>query len=335
MRKIFTIFAAALFTLLPFYETEALGSRARAMGGAFIGLADDENAIFMNPAGLSQLDKTLYHVDFLLNSRNEYINDSFAYASQIWEGGSRKKFSIEEYLENEFQFSTARKRTSRYNFAISYNRDFKSKGFIRKIMNDRQSNAALGQMVAADTEMDTINLAFATRFPMAKALFEKNQIYGGLNLKYQRTSRDLATLGVHNNKEVLNLALSTLIKTPHNFTVGATVDAIISEKLKGFSNTRGSSTNISIGGSYKLDKSSVVAIDLTNVLNADRAPDSQFRVGFERELIQDELALRLGSWDGTFTMGFGVKLFENMKIDYGFFNGDVLKEHYISAALPF
>ena len=86
-----------------FQDTEALGSRVRAMGGAFIGLANDENAIFSNPAGLSQLSGNHYHLDVLLNSRNEFTNDSFAYASQIYEGQSRKRFSIEEYLENEFQ----------------------------------------------------------------------------------------------------------------------------------------------------------------------------------------------------------------------------------------
>ena len=45
--------------------------------------------------------------------------------------------------------------------------------------------------------------------------------------------------------------------------------------------------------------------------------------------------MRLGSWDGTFTMGFGIKLYDDVKVDYAFFNGDVLKEHYISAAMPF
>jgi long-chain fatty acid transport protein len=37
------------------YEWGGLGSRAQAMGGAFIGLADDWTAIYWNPAGLSQL----------------------------------------------------------------------------------------------------------------------------------------------------------------------------------------------------------------------------------------------------------------------------------------
>lgn len=313
----------------------ALGARARAMGGAFIGLADDENAIFINPAGLSQLDKTHYHVDVLLNNRSDFTNDSFAYATQIWEATPRKRFSLEEYLENEFQFNTSPKRTSRYNFAISVNRDMKSKDFIRRIMNDTQGNSHLGQLVAADTEQTSVNLGFATRFPMIPSLFQQNKVYGGVHLKYLEASRRLDSLQMSNRKEVLNVGFSTLVETPNNMRFGAVLDAAISEKLQGWSGTSGSSANLNIGGSLRLDKASELTMDLTNVLNATRAPTPQFKVGFERELIRDELALRLGSWDGTFTLGFGMKLFEQMKIDYAYFNGDVLKEHYLSAALPF
>ena len=316
-------------------SVDALGARARAMGGAFIGLADDENAVFTNPSGLSQLSKSHYHVDVLLNNRRDFSNDSFAFASQIWEGSSKKRFSIEEYLENEFQFHTQPKRRSRYNYAISINRDMKSKDFISRIMNDNRAGSQLGQTVAADTEQTTVNLAFATRFPMVPSLFEKNQVFGGVNLKYLETSRSLASLNSGNRKEVLNVGISTLIQTPHNFSLGFVLDSVISEKLQGVSGTRGSSANLSAGGSLRLDKASQLSLDFTNLLNAPRATTPQVRVGFERELIQDELALRLGSWDGTFTLGFGTKLFEEMKIDYGFFNGDILKEHYLSAALPF
>lgn len=313
----------------------ALGSRVRGMGGAFIGLANDENAVFSNTAGLSQLSGNHYHLDVLLNSRSQFTNDSFAYASQIFEGESRKRFSIEEYLENEFQFTTNKQRVSRYNFAVSVNRDYKSKGFVRKIMLDKQSNAQLGQQVAADIYTDTINLGFATRFPVASSLFQKNQVFGGVNLKYIRTKRELTTLMNGNNKDVLNFGVSALVKTPHNFNFGLTLDSIISEKLTGDMSSSDSTTNLALGMSYQLDKSSIMVADVTNILNSSRAVSPQLKIGFERQLIQDELFMRLGSWDGTFTMGFGIKLFDDVNVDYAFFNGDVLKEHYISAAMPF
>jgi len=40
------------------------GARARAMGGAFVGLADDTTAIFANPAGLTQMLSTTLVADF-------------------------------------------------------------------------------------------------------------------------------------------------------------------------------------------------------------------------------------------------------------------------------
>ncbi|MCO4783691.1 MAG: hypothetical protein KC646_15295 [Candidatus Cloacimonetes bacterium] len=321
--------------LLVSQNSFALGSRTRAMGGAFIGLADDENAIFTNPAGLSQLNGSHYHLDVLLNSRNEYTNDSFVYSSQIYEKEGTKRFSIEDYLENEFQFEKVTKKKSRFNYAISVNRDEKSADFVRKIKNDTQSNVQLNQTVSAPIETMTYNLGFATKFPMAPALFQKNQVYGGVSLKYQTVKREIASLKQSNYKDVLNVSFSALIKTPHNFSFGIVADALISDKVNGGTGTQSSSSNLSIGGSYRVDKGSVVNIDVTNVLNADRAVNPQLKLGFERELIKDELALRLGSWDGTFTMGFGMKLYEAMKVDYAFFNGDVLKEHYISTSLPF
>jgi hypothetical protein len=332
MKRLILFLAISLFG---YGQYHALGSRVRAMGGAFIGLADDENAIFSNPAGLSQLNDSRYHVDVLMNARSQFTNDSFAYSSQMYERVEKKRFSIEEYLENEFQFNKVTKRESRYNFGVSLTRDYKSKDFVKQIQNDTQSNSQLGQTVAAPIETTSFNLAFATKFPMAKNLFQKNEVYGGAVLKYIQTSRDLSSIGQSASKDVLNIGFSALVKTPHNMSFGAVLDAIISEKVNGDDDTKGSSTNLSIGGAYQLDKSSRVAVDFTNVLNAARAPSPQLKLGFERELIKDELALRLGSWDGTFTMGFGLKLFEQMKVDYAYFNGDVLKEHYISTCLPF
>ena len=39
-----------------------LGSRALAMGGAFVGLADDFSAIFWNPAGIAQFDQQYFGI---------------------------------------------------------------------------------------------------------------------------------------------------------------------------------------------------------------------------------------------------------------------------------
>jgi hypothetical protein len=53
-----------------------IGAKARGMGGAFVGLADDPSAIYWNPAGLSQLDcpqVMFVHDRWAQDIRYEYI----------------------------------------------------------------------------------------------------------------------------------------------------------------------------------------------------------------------------------------------------------------------
>ncbi len=54
-----------------------LGGRALAMGGAFVGLADDVTAIFWNPAGLASLD----HPELCYMHRSVFQDVSFEYAA--------------------------------------------------------------------------------------------------------------------------------------------------------------------------------------------------------------------------------------------------------------
>ena len=61
------------------YEWGGLGSRAAAMGGAFIGLADDWTASYWNPGGLAQLEGNGVGIDLL--SPNVTIRGSNSFAN--------------------------------------------------------------------------------------------------------------------------------------------------------------------------------------------------------------------------------------------------------------
>lgn len=54
----------AAFVYAGAYEWGGMGSRAKSMGGAFIGLADDWSAVYWNPAGLTQLEKQEFGFEF-------------------------------------------------------------------------------------------------------------------------------------------------------------------------------------------------------------------------------------------------------------------------------
>lgn len=65
-----------------------VGARPLAMGGAFIGLADDVNATYWNPAGLAQLpqsEATLMHTTTNRDTVN--YQDYLAYASKLQQNG--------------------------------------------------------------------------------------------------------------------------------------------------------------------------------------------------------------------------------------------------------
>lgn len=61
------------------FYLNSLGSRASAMGGAFVGLADDLSAVFWNPAGIAQFDKRYFgFYGGHLIPQGSYKRDSYA-----------------------------------------------------------------------------------------------------------------------------------------------------------------------------------------------------------------------------------------------------------------
>jgi len=66
-------------TTAPFLRM-GIGARAEGMGGAFVALSDDVNAVYWNPAGLSQLEKreiNLTYIQWFEGIKNHFVG--FAY----------------------------------------------------------------------------------------------------------------------------------------------------------------------------------------------------------------------------------------------------------------
>ena len=79
-----TLFGAALCLVLVSglmangLNLSGVGAKSAAMGGAFIGLANDPSAVFWNPAGLTQITKpTLYVYETDLMPSGTYVNSSY------------------------------------------------------------------------------------------------------------------------------------------------------------------------------------------------------------------------------------------------------------------
>jgi hypothetical protein len=72
MKKLVILLSAILILANLAFAQENMGARPISMGGAFIGLADDTNAIFVNPAGLGYLEGELASVSTKLSDNKEY-----------------------------------------------------------------------------------------------------------------------------------------------------------------------------------------------------------------------------------------------------------------------
>jgi len=79
------LIAITVIVLVSFVEGSAsacVGARQMAMGGTFVGIADDMSAVYWNPAGIAMLEQSSLHVTSTLNNRDTYNYDDFlAYVS--------------------------------------------------------------------------------------------------------------------------------------------------------------------------------------------------------------------------------------------------------------
>jgi hypothetical protein len=89
------------------------GPRPRAMGSAFVGVVDDANAVYWNPAGMTQMQKfeitgartRLYAVDDL---SNDYVAMAYNFKNVVSFGLSWVRLSLEDiYNEDTINLATA------------------------------------------------------------------------------------------------------------------------------------------------------------------------------------------------------------------------------------
>jgi hypothetical protein len=74
------IIIATVIMLFAFADMPALacvGARQMAMGGTFVGIADDLSAVYWNPAGIAMLEQRGLHITSTLNNRDTFNYDDF------------------------------------------------------------------------------------------------------------------------------------------------------------------------------------------------------------------------------------------------------------------
>ena len=105
---------------------ETTGARPAAMAGAFVGVADDGNALYWNPAGMAFLNHheiTSMHCDlFGLGISNDYLAYTYPLTSRLAVGLDWFNLGFSdpelEYSFNKFNFGGSYKITSRASLGL-------------------------------------------------------------------------------------------------------------------------------------------------------------------------------------------------------------------------
>ena len=98
-------------------EQATIGARAIGMGGAFIGVTDDENAVRRNPAGLSRLDR--YAVGFEQTPSGLFDALQTSYLSAVLPTSEKMALGI-DWLQVGIEDEELDSSRSSFNFAYSY-----------------------------------------------------------------------------------------------------------------------------------------------------------------------------------------------------------------------
>lgn len=305
------------------FPAHAQSARARGMGGAFLGLSDDESAVYYNPAGLSQIQGREASVQTKVNERDVFQWTTVAFTGHIYEDKPQDRFSITDYLEHNI-LEEPLPRRPKYSYGVSYTQDVRTPEF---------GSIAGGEFLGVKRRVEETQVAFGTRFPIARRMLAREQLYGGIKLRWLNVDRWIKTLGTHNKRESQSLGVGLMYHYNDRLSSGLTVDNVV-ERIDGDGAER-SGVSMNLGSAYRLTKGTIISGDIWNATSAPRSNQQQYRLGVEKKFIENDLTMRVGTWNGTLTMGFGMNLLPHIRFDYAFYNGDVVKEHYVAGHVTF
>ena len=315
-----------ILTLLFVVSTSDLcaqSARSRGMGGAFIGISDDESATYYNPAGLSQIQGREASLQVKVNERDIFDWNSVAFTGHIYEDKVEDKFSITDYLEHNI-LEEPLPRRPKYSYGVSYTEDNRSEEF---------GELVGGEFKGVKRAIKDLQLAFGTRFPIARRMLAREQLYGGIKLRFKSVDRWIKSLQQHSKRDSQSLGAGLMYHYNDRITGGLTVDNLV-ESVTG-KGTDKDGVSLNFGAAMEITKGTTISADAINITNSSDTTEQQYRIGVEKKFIENDLTMRMGSLNGTLTMGFGMHLLPHVRVDYAYYDGEVVAEHYIGAHVTF
>ncbi|MBI4864599.1 MAG: hypothetical protein HY815_30745 [Candidatus Riflebacteria bacterium] len=260
--------------------------------------------------------------------RNEFRRDSTCHVGKIYQSTDKKKLTLEEYLESDYNFKAEVQKVSNYAWGIGASTEKRSLS-----LNQRS-----GFYPPSDDRRNTYWLGFTTRFPVAERLTRRPELYAGLRFRFEDISRKIPSLSTSTGQDVFDLDVHLFYRANSRFHIGTTLDSVLSESTQHVFGARPFATTWAIGGAYYYGekRDTIIAVDFTNILHATRGVQKpKVRIGAERQFLDNDFVFRIGSDDGRLTLGVGVRFWEDFRLDYAFERGTVLDEHTVSLRLVF
>lgn len=294
--------------------------RSRGMGSAFIGLANDESATVYNPAGLSQLQGREASIQAKVNETDVYKWGNVAFTGHIYQDPENNSFSITDYLEHNILEEPIPRRP-KYSYGISYSQDNMGRAF-----GDLPGAAAFkGQK----RETKEAQVGFATRFPIARRMLSREQLFGGIKFKYRETSLEKTLQKSTSNS--FSMGAGLMYHYNDKITCGLTLE----DMFEHTNSDEETDMSVNAGVAVEVAKGTTVALDGVNLSGNDKTIERQCRVGIEKVFVENDFTMRIGSLNGTLTMGFGMQMLPNVRVDYSYYDGDIVAEHYVGAQMSF
>jgi len=238
MNKKNIVLLSAIFCFIVFCFTSgfsnglnlnSVGSKAVAMGGAFVGLADDYSAVFWNPAGISQMEDTT--IAFFGTDIMPTIDYSYnAYGMQLVDAKTESK----GYISGAVGFFKP----------ISDKMVIGVLGYVPSGIGAKWDGADFANIAGGIYEWES-QLSIITVSPVvAYKINDKLSLGATVNINYGMLSLKRPGLGQYEedlNGTALNFTLGALYKPSDKLSIGLSLKTPFDAKLSGDATMNGAS----------------------------------------------------------------------------------------------
>ncbi|HHW11423.1 MAG TPA: hypothetical protein GXX33_00260 [Firmicutes bacterium] len=277
-----------------------VGARPHGMGGAFIGVADDINAVYWNPAGLVQLKESAVTWTRTLNNRDVVNYDDFlavgSYNEKLGLAYAVGYINIDDYY---------------LDYILRY-LGYDTIGYV-----DKKNQWLI--------------------FSLAKKITPKLSIGGNIRYMFYDIRIDDYWgyfLG-EDSAGFIGLDLSLFYQVDDRFAFGLLIQDINRPKFTLFERKWYYIRNVRPGISYRITDSMLVSAsiyDLLEEIPEEELMGNRFRIGIEQKI--DPVSIRFGLENGNKTFGLGINK-NHFVLDYVILGDDLGDTHMLGFTYKF